>query len=1187
MKKPDYVCILHHFLSKRKTILIMKLTTVLLAVCALQLSAATHSQTARLSLAMKNTPVSMVFQEIEKQSNFRFLYRNEMVEDQFVSVHAKDLPIENVLDMALKDVKVEYTILDNNLIVITPTKEAAVAQPLQVTGVVTSATDNSPLPGVNIIEKGTQNGTVTDVNGRYTITPGNPDAVLVFSFIGFLTEEIGVVGKTFIDVGLVEDIRSLEEVVVVGYGVARKSDLTTASISVTSEDIKNNIGANIDQALQGRAAGVTAVYTSGQPGSSMSIRIRGQGTLRAQASEPLYVIDGVPVQNVSQSGHDVGLGDALGNGSIQTFSGLSSINPNDILSMEILKDASATSIYGSRGANGVVLITTKSGKSGEAKFSYEGLYGVQKQVSRLDLMNLREFAQYNADWASETSGRDPRLEYQDPSLLGEGTDWQNELFRTAPMQSHQLSAQGGTDKATYYVSGGYFQQEGTLVGTDFNRFSARVNLDANLKKWLKLGSRILYARTTDNLTLNNSTEGIISVALRTTPDVPVKNIDGSWAGLQYEGAPSVINPIAKALDETNILKKNDLNANFYADVTFFKGLVLRSEIGGNIGISNAYHFIPTYQYGSLVNSTNTSSRQYNQNYFWQVKNYLTYSGRIGLHNYTLMAGQEASEYLWEYLRGTSNGLTSNDIEEPGLGQPTSMTIGSGHGSGSLASFFARANYAYNEKYYLTYTFRYDGSSNFGPENRWAPFHAVSASWRVTSESFMQGVKAIVNDFKIRAGWGQTGNQDIGGYRWGASITKMPSNLGMGFRQSNIANPYITWEAQEQVNLGFDLSFLNSRIGLVIDMYNKISTNMLMDMQLPSYMGTSGNVSIRLNPPMGNFGKIQNRGIEISLNSRPFVGDFQWDNDLQLTFNKNKLLGLNDTPAAHIEGFGQWTDLVSLTEIGDPLYNFYGYEVVGVYQDKEDILNSPKPKSYPGDGNFKRTTVWPGDLKFADLSGPDGVPDSMIDEYDRTNIGSPLPKFTFGFNNTFRYKNIELTVYVNGSYGNKLMNYIGRSLSGMETMWNNQLQTAVDRAKLEPIDPDKEYPFVNEYGTTIENWFDDIDNVQVKNPETTVPRAVSGDPNENTRISDRYIADGSYLRIKNILLSYYVPGKLLSKTGISAIRVYANLQNMWTFTKYTGLDPEVGASQANDNVFGLDNGRYPASRIYAFGLNITF
>jgi hypothetical protein len=452
---------------------------------------------------------------------------------------------------------------------------------------------------------------------------------------------------------------------------------------------------------------------------------------------------------------------------------------------------------------------------------------------------------------------------------------------------------------------------------------------------------------------------------------------------------------------------------------------------------------------------------------------------------------------------------------------------------------------------------------------------------------MQNIQKTINDLKIRAGWGQTGNQNIGGYRWGASITKMPSNLGMGFRQSNIANPYITWEKQEQINLGIDMGLIQNRVALVLDMYVKTSTAMLMDMQLPSYMGTSGNVSIRLNPPMGNFGKIQNKGIEISLNTRPVDGTFSWENDLQLTFNKNKLLGLTGTPAAHIEGYGQWTDLVSLTEIGDPLYNFYGYKVAGVYQDKDDIMNSPKTKAYPADGNFKRTTVWPGDLKFADLSGPDGIPDDVIDENDRTSLGSPLPKFTFGFNNVFRYKDVELMVYMNGSVGNKLMNYVGSTLSSMNTMWSNQLQLAVDRAKLEPIDPNKTYPFVNSFGITINNWFDDIDNVRISNPGTSVPRAVAGDPNENTRISDRYIEDGSYLRVKNIALSYYLPKSLTSKARLDDMKVYVNIQNMWTLTKYTGLDPEVGASQTNDNVFGLDNGRYPAARVFTFGLNVSF
>ncbi len=1052
-----------------------------------------------------------------------------------------------------------------------------------VTGKVVDET-NAALPGASVVVKGTTIGTASDLSGNFSLQVPSDATTLVITFVGMDTKEVPITAGPM-TITMTMSAEEVDAVVVVGYGTARKSELTGASVSVTGEQLAAAMTANLDQALQGRAAGVTAVYTSGQPGGAMSIRIRGQGTVRAAAAEPLYVIDGVPVQNISQSGHNIGLGDRLGNGSVQTFSGLSGINPADIVSMEILKDASATAIYGSRGANGVVLITTKSGKTGDARFSYEGYYGIQEQVARLDVMNLREFAEYSNDWAAETNGRDPRVEFGDPSILGEGIDWQNELFRTAPVMNHQLSAAGGSEKVKYYVSGGYFSQDGTQVGTDFSRYSARVNLDADLKKWLKLGSRIMYSATDENLTLNNSTEGVISVAMRTTPDVPVRNADGSWAGLIYEGAPSLINPIAKALDETNILKKSLLNANFSADITFIKGLTLRTELGGEISGSNAYHFTPTFKYGSLVNSTNTSRWQENQNFFWQIKNYLTYTNQFGRHNVTAMLGQEASEWSWEFLSGTANGLSSNDIQHPGLGDPKTMAINAGFGSGAIASFFARGNYSFADRYYLSYTFRYDGSSNFGPENRWAPFHAVSGSWRISQEKFWANMQNVVNDFKLRAGWGQTGNQNIGGYRWGASIYKMPSNLGMGFRQTNLANPYVGWEKQEQWNLGLDLGFIQNRINLVVDMYLKKSSDMLMELQLPSYMGTSGNVSIRLNPPMGNFGEIENRGLEFSLNTRPVAGRFTWENDLQLTFNRNRLLDLTTTMTS-IEGYGQWTDVVSRSTVGQPLYSFYGYQVEGIYQDKEDILTSPRQEAFPGDGNFTRYTIWPGDIKFADLSGPNGEPDGVINELDRTYLGSPLPKFTFGFNNIFTYKNVELTVYMSGSYGNKIMNYVGRSLIEMSSSWTNQLQTAVDRAKLEPVDPDKAYPFVNSYGTTITAWYNDIDNVRVANPGTDIPRAMAGDPNDNIRISDRFIEDGSYLRFKNISLAYYLPKNIIRKIGVQDMKVYINLQNMWTITKYTGLDPEIGASQTNDFVFGLDNGRYPAARTYTFGLNFT-
>lgn len=1058
----------------------------------------------------------------------------------------------------------------------------------RITGIVQDAETSEPIPGANVSLKGTTVGTITDFEGNYAITVPSEETVLVFSFIGYKTQEITVGSLSTINVQLEIETQGLDEVVVVGYGTMKKSDVTGSVVSVSEEKLKGSIVANLDQALQGRAAGVTAVQTSGQPGSSVSIRVRGQGTLRASASEPLYVVDGVPIQNVSQSGHAIGLGDAMGNGSVSTFSGLSVLNPSDILSVEILKDASATAIYGSRGANGVVLITTKKGKTGEATFTYEGYYGIQEQVKRIDVMNLREFAEYSNDWAAETNGRDPRVELQDPSILGEGTNWQDAVFRVAPMQSNQISAMGGTDLVKYFISGSYYTQEGTVIGSDFERFSSRVNLDAQLKSWFKMGTNLMFTKTKENIGLNNSTEGIISIALNSSPDIPIYNTDGSWSGDQREGSPGRVNPIAKALDEENTLKRTSIVGTLYSDINFTKDLTLRTELGIDIGNSNAYHFVPTYQYGTIVNSTNASSIQYNQNFFWQLKNYLTYSKTFGVHNVTAMVGQEVSEWTYENLRGASTGLSSNDIHLPSLGDPSTMTIGSGKGSGAMASVFTRANYSYDEKYLLTYTFRYDGSSNFGPENRWAPFHAFAASWRLNNESFMQNLTGTISNLKIRAGWGQTGNANIGGYRWGASISKMPTGLGQGFRQSNIANPFITWEKQEQYNFGIDVGLFDNRIEMVVDLYNKTSSAMLMDMQLPSYMGTRGNSSIRLNPPMGNFGKIENKGVELTLNTRPLTGEFKWESELTLTRNKNKLLGLDGTPAAHIEGYGQWTDLVSLTEIGQSLYNFYGYKVAGIYQDKEDILNSPKTKAYPDDGNFNRSnTVWPGDIKYEDLSGPDGVPDGVIDEYDRTNIGSPLPKFTFGFNNTFSYKNFELNVFVNGAYGNKILNYVGRSLISMESMWNNQLADAVDRSKLEAISADKQYPSVNSTGSTVNAWYEDIDNVKVKNPGTDIPRAIAGDPNDNNRVSDRFIEDGSYLRFQNITLSYYIPKELLRNWSIDNLRIYSNIQNMWTITKYTGFDPEVGASQTNDNVSGLDNGRYPSPRIYTFGLSITF
>jgi len=1049
-----------------------------------------------------------------------------------------------------------------------------VAQKVPVSGTVSDQT--GPVIGASVIEKGTTNGTMTDNDGHFTLTVSK-GAVIEISSIGYKTQEITVGAQTNFTVTLSEDNEFLDEVVVVGYGSMKKSDLAGASVSMKESDLKGSIISSLDQSLQGRAAGVTAVTTSGAPGSSSSIRVRGQATINANA-EPLYVIDGVIVQGGGNTGADFGLGDALGNGKVSTISPLSTINPADIVSMEILKDASVTAIYGAQGANGVVLITTKHGKSGEAKFSYDGMVAMSRQAVRLNMMNLREYAQYYNEMIEEGDIDETNPYYATPSLLGKGTNWQDEIFRTAWQHQHQLSAQGGSDKVQYYVSGSYMDQQGTIIGSNFNRFSVRTNLDAQLKKWLKLGVNATYAITNDNLKLADSNQGLIYYSLTTIPDIPVYDVNGNYSSTIREGYTSP-NPVALAMMDEILLKRKKLSGNIYAELTPIKHITWRTELGFDMGESDANRYKPMIDLGGWVRSQNSISYQKNSNYFWQLKNYLTYANQWGKHSVTAMVGQECWESRWNYLSGSNTDLPSDEVHNVALATGT-PSISSGFGSSAMASFFTRETYNYGDRYLGTYTYRYDGSSNFGPKNRWAGFHSVALAWRFSNEKFFEPVKKVIDNGKLRLCWGQTGNSSIGSYAWGAAITRMPSALGMGFRPSNIPNTSIRWESQEQYNVGLDLGFFNGRLNLTVDAYYKRSDDMLMSMQLPSYMGTQGNVSSKLQAPKGNYGSIENKGLEITLDAHPVqLKNFSWDSNFQISFNKNKLLSLSDTENATLVGYGQWGDVVCVSEIGKPLYNFYGYKVEGVYKDLDDIQNSAKPAKYPSDGVFSRgNTVWVGDIKYKDVDE-----NGIIDERDRTDLGSPLPKFTFGWTNTFRYKNLDLSIFLNGSYGNKVMNYNSLTLTHMNSTWTNQLQSVVSkRARLEPIDPTIVYADGSK-------WFDHIDNVRVKNPGTKIPHTSLNDPNDNDRISDRYVEDGSFLRIKNITLGYTFPKALLNKAKIENLRVYVNIQNLYTFTKYTGYDPEVGASTQDSSglTYGLDNGRYPSPAMYSFGLNITF
>lgn len=1052
-----------------------------------------------------------------------------------------------------------------------------VQQSKKITGTVSD--DLGPIVGANVLEKGTTNGMITDMGGNFSLEV-KPGATLVISFIGYVTQEIKITNQSKLTITLKEDSEVLDEVVVVGYGTMKKSDLSGASVSMSEEAMKGSIITNLDQSLQGRAAGVTAVTTSGAPGSSSSIRVRGQATINANA-EPLYVIDGVIVQSQGQSGADYGLGDALGNGSVSTISPLSTINPADIVSMEILKDASATAIYGAQGANGVVLITTKRGKSGEAKFSYDGMFAVQRQTKRLDVMDLREYAEYYNDFVD--MGEATASDYlSDPSILGKGTNWQDAIFQTALQHQHQISAQGGSDKVQYYVSGSYMNQDGTIIGSSFERFSVRTNLDAQLKKWLKLGLSATWSNTDESLKLADSDEGLINYSLTTIPSIPIYNVDGSYSSVSQEGYTNP-NPVAMAMMDDILLNRQKLTGNIFFEVTPIKNLVWHAELGYDVSSSKGERYQPKVDLGTWKRDSNSSSIQKNSSTYWQLKNYITYNGNIGKHSFSAMLGQECWASNYDYSSISNTNLPSDEVHNPALGDGT-PSIGYGFGSSAMASFFTRLTYNYADRYLATYTYRYDGSSNFGPENRWAGFHSVAASWRFSNEKFFEPLTRVISNGKLRLGWGQTGNANIGSYKWGSSITAMNTDLGMSYRPANIANTGIKWESQEQINVGLDLGFIQDRINLTIDWYRKESKDMLMQLQLPSYMGTSGNASSALSAPWGNYGHIRNTGLEISLNTHPLVGAFQWDSDFQISFNRNKLISLSGTSSAQIVGYGQWTDVVSVTNVGESLYNFYGYVCDGVYEDLEDLQTSPKPAKYPSNGVFnKNNTVWVGDIKYKDLNG-----DGVIDENDRTVIGSPMPDFTFGWTNTFRYKNFDLSLFINGSVGNDIYNYLSMKLTHMNSTWTNQLTSVNNRAQLAPIDANKDYSngvVVN--GVTVDHWYDDVTNVRVTNPDTTIPRASINDPNDNDRVSDRYIEDGSYIRLKNITLGYTFPREMTKKWGLENLRVYANIQNLLTITGYSGYDPEIGASTASSNVMGLDNGRYPSPTVYAFGLNITF
>ncbi|MDR1341782.1 MAG: TonB-dependent receptor [Prevotellaceae bacterium] len=1037
---------------------------------------------------------------------------------------------------------------------------------LNISGKVLDNT-GAPVAGASVVVKGTTTGVATDISGGYNIQ-APADGTLTFSFLGLSPREEAINGRARIDVTLAADDQSLDEVVVVGYGTMKKSDLTGAVASVSSKTLQTSITPSVDQMLSGKIAGVQVTQNTGAPGGATSIRIRGASSIN-NSNEPLYIVDGMRFQGSSAY---AGFDWQGGSNGQTTTNPLALISPSDIESIDILKDASSAAIYGAAGANGVIIITTKRGAQGGISVTYDGYVAAQQRSNTIEMMNLREFAQFQKDNATLINGSEPAPEYQDPSLLGDGTDWQNEVFRTALMQNHQLSVAGGNEKTQYAVSGGWTQQDGIIIGSDFTRFNVRTNLDATVNKFIKAGGSLAYTSTGETLTNNDGGDGVALQALAMQPDIPVRGFDGEYASPSSQYGSSRYNPVWLALSRYNKMDRQRTTANLYAEITLLKDLKFRSEYGLDATHSLNTSFSPEYDFGPGLKNSNNQIREDNQqSRYWSVKNYFTYTPTFAeIHSLNVTLGSETEQSEWRNSWIRKEHLSSDKVRFVTNDGDFNDNNG-GKGLGRSVSFFARALYNFDNRYLLTATIRADGSDRFGRNYKFGYFPSVALAWRVNNESFLKEVRQISN-LKLRLSYGQVGNSSIGAYLYGSSMQSenLPAHLGgTGYRMQNIANPDLRWEASSQLNAGVDLGLLDSRINFSADVYNKQSDGLLLQVPLPSYLGGSEWTDVQA--PMVNIGQIRNRGVDISLFTHNIKGsDFSWTSSFIFSLNRNEVIALNDDAQKIYSGLAWYAKYqnITITQVGHPIGVFYGYETNGLFKDKTDIINSPVQVDLNGDGinDVGERAVWPGDIKFKDLSGPNGKPDGVIDDFDQTVIGDPNPDFTYSISNTLTYKNLELTLLLSGSQGGDIFNWTRTELEGMSNIWSNQLATAANAARVNTVDSDNPY---------------------LINAGASVPRVTSNDNNDNRRASNRYIEDGSYLRIQNISLGYTLPSRWVNRLSIKQAKVYVNLQNVYTITGYSGFDPEIGAFNQSALLQNVDMGHYPVPRVYTVGLTIGF
>ncbi len=1010
-----------------------------------------------------------------------------------------------------------------------------------------------PLIGATVQQKGTSNGTSTDIDGLFKLSvPDN--ATLVVSYVGYTTQSIAVDGRTEITITLKENAEVLDEVVVVGYGQMKRSDMTGSVVSVGEAAIKKSVPTSIDQVLQGRAAGVNIQANSGTPGASSSIRIRGINSLNA-TNQPIFVIDGVVIDSATDD---------------ESSNPLSSINPSDIVSMDILKDASATAIYGSRASNGVIMITTKRGSAGNAIVTYDGYVGWQEMPEKYDMLNLQEYATHHNYRANELNLLDPSSAFVRPDLLGEGTDWQDELFRKAFMTSHNLSVTGGNEKSTYAFSGGYLNQDGIAVGSGFRRLSLRSNLESQLKSWLRGGVNFSMSETKQEVGTDKNT---IMSALQQQPTVAPTSADGSFDGPEDVWMPD--NPLGLASITTNNNRKTNFRLNAFLEAEITKGLTFKTELSGDWNYNNYYYYMPDYQFGVKTQDIRTSKWTKTNTKYWSWRNILTYNHTFNkVHALNVMLGQEMSHSNWETQASTATGFLTNTTPDPSAGDVTSSTGIGYKNANSISSFFGRAFYSYDDRYLLTATVRRDGSSKFAKGNRWGWFPSVALAWRASQEEFLNDIPWLYNA-KLRAGWGSTGNQNVADWATMALLSYKTTPWGTGVLTGNTPAPELTWETTTSYNVGVDLGFLDNRIEFIADVYYKKTNDLLLQVQLPAFLGSAGQGAA--SNPWDNIGSIENKGVEFTLNTTNISNqDFQWTSNLTFSLNRNKVVSL-DTETATIEKTfqtGSYNHVVTRTVVGEPIAQFYGLKVIGRFDEPTDFYyhdadGNVKQVAIPAGNTIAESSTWIGDYIYEDANH-----DGVIDANDYQFIGNPEPKFTWGLGNTLSWKGFDLTLFFTGSYGGKLLNMTRMNIEDPRSN-SNILKSSLNYAvigKIDPNGPDNDYR-----------------NLHVVNADKTIMPAVQkSNANSNfTVVSDRFIEDGSYIRLQNISLGYTFPRQWMRKIHVENLRVYMNIQNVHTWTKYKGLDPEVGAMYGDALMTGLDYGRYPSPRIYTAGVNVSF